>query len=410
MTFDEQDITKSGVGPEAPSIPSTGEVKELNIPWQKVFLWLALGSSVVGALVATKTLTQIEKTVADAREAAKPASISVVKIIAPDCTDCFAIDGALEELKKQSVNVTEERTVVFDAPEGRELIANLSIIRIPTYVVKGEITKKSIEGFLKANGEIRNDQFIFTKITPIFVDPNTKKQVGRVAVTYLTDTTCSQCVDLTLTVGAYKKVGVVIAEERSIPWDSPEGKNIISRYAVEKIPTFLLSSDIALYENVTSKWQGIGTVEQDGTYVARELPLPYRDLAQGKIVGLVDIIYLVDASCTECYKPEVTQREILVRGFGVGPRSEKTVDVATAAGQALVSKYKIIQVPTILLSPDADQYATLKSAWSQVGTVEPDAWYVFRKMEQLGTSTYKDLSTNQVVRPPTQSPDASQGQ
>lgn len=387
------------IGEEKEQDISIVQPRVVNLPWPKIFLGVTLIATVAGALFATKTLSGIDKNIANAKEEARAANIKLTKITTPNCVDCFSIDAAVSTLKKQNVSVGEENAVTSDSSEGKSLIKQFGIKRLPTYILTGEVTKKTIEGFVKNNGEIKNKTFVFTKIIPVFVDAKTRKEMGRVTATILTDPTCSQCIDPKLTVEAYKKAGVKIIEEKEVAWNSAEGQALISQYKVTKLPTFLLSKDIDLYDEVKTNWTRIGTVESDKTYIARNLSLPYRDIEKGQILGLVDLIYLADTTCADCYKPEVTQKSILTRGYGVGIRSERTVDVNSAEGQNLVNQYKIIKEPTILMSPDVEEYAGIKNVWKSVGTVEADGWYVFREMQQLGGIIYKDLASNEVIRP-----------
>lgn len=374
-------------------------VRSLNIPWPKVFLLVAVISTIVGALVATKTLAQTEKKITEAKEMARPANVTLTKIAIENCEDCFNVDDAIATFKKQNVSIDEEKTFLSTSAEATILITELGIKRLPTYIVKGEITKQSLEGFVKGNGYVKNDTFIFTGVTPLFIDPESNKEVGKVNATYITDPSCTQCINPKLTIEAYKKAGVKITGEKEIPWSSLEGQRIIGQYKIEKLPTFLFSPDVAYYPSIKDGWQNIGTVESDGTYVARQLFLPYRDVAKGQIVGLVDVIYLTDSSCADCYKPEEVHKNILVQGFGVGIASEQSVDVNSSYGKSLVSKYKITQVPTLLISPEAAEYTGIKQVWPQVGTTESDGWYVFRQVSGLGSVIYKDLAKNQVIRP-----------
>ncbi len=371
----------------------------VNFPWPKIFLGVALIATVAGALFATKTLSGIDKNIANAKEDARAADIKLIKITTPSCVDCFNIDTAVSTLKKQNVSVGDEKAVNSDSKEGKMLIKQFGIKRLPTYVVTGEISKKTLESFVKNNGEIKSRTFVFNKVTPVFVDATTKKEMGKVTATILIDPTCIQCVDPKLTVEAFKKAGVKIIEEKEVIWDSAEGQALISQYNVTQLPTFLLSEDIDLYDDVKTNWTRIGTVETDKTYVARNLLLPYRDLKRGQIVGLVDLIYLTDTTCSECYDSQQVQRPILTQSFGIGISSERTVDVNSSVGQELVNQYKIVKVPTVLLSSDAGQYPGLKNVWSSVGTIESDGWYVFREMAQIGNVIYKDLASNQVIRP-----------
>lgn len=368
-------------------------------PWQKLFLFVALSSSILGALFATKTLSSVNKNLAEAKEIARPANIKLTKITIPSCSNCFNLDEAVTTFKKQNVSVGEEKTIIFNSAEGQDLVNKLDVKRLPTYLATGETAKKSLEPFVKNNGLIKDNTFIFTKVTPVFIDSRTQKEVGRVTVTYLTDASCSGCIDPKLTVDGFKTAGVKISEEKSFVWDSPEGQSAIVKYRVTKLPTFLMSSGVDFYDSVKANWSRIGTVESDGTYVARNLVLPYRDLEQGKILGLVGVIYLTDSTCSDCYKPEITQKNILTRGYGVGIRSERTVDINSSEGRGIVSQYKIIKAPTILMSPEVDQYVGIKNVWKSVGTVETNGWYIFREMQQLGNIVYKDLASNQIIQP-----------
>lgn len=388
------------------SIAHIAQSRVVNLPWPKIFLGVTLIATVAGALFATKTLANIDKNIATAKEEARAANIKIIKITIPDCVDCFNLNDAVTMFKKQNIAVGEEKAVLASSSQGQSLIKKFEIKRLPTYIATGEVTKKTIQGFITSNGEVKNNTFIFKKVTPVFIEAVTKKQIGKVVATILTDPTCTQCTDPKLTVEAYKKAGVKITDEKEVLWNSAEGQKIISQYKVTKLPTFLLSSDIDYYEDVKANWARIGTVENDKTYVARNLFLPYRDVDKGQILGLVDLIYLTDSTCNDCYDAQKVQRPILTEAFGLGLSSERTIDVNSAEGQGLVNQYKVTKVPTILLSSDADQYINLKNAWKSVGTVETDGRYVFREMNQIGSVTYKDLASNQVIRP-TQQPASS---
>ena len=368
-----------------------------NITWSKIILIVTLAATVIGALVSTKILVAVNKNISAAKEAARPANVRIIKITTPNCQDCFNVDTAVNDFKKQNVKVEEEKTLTFDSPEASASIKEFAIKRVPAYIVSGEVSKNNLEGFVKNNGEIKDGQFVFTKVTPVFIDTETKQEVGKVIAIVLSDLSCTQCLDPRLTIDSFKKAGVKITDTNEVVWNSFKGQKLINQYKITKVPTFILSSDIDFYDNVKSSWTNLGTVEQDKTYVARNLFLPYRDLEKNQILGLVDLIYLTDSSCSECYKADAVQKPILKQGYGVGIRSERTVDVSSGEGQGLISKYKITKVPTILTSPESDQYTNLKNVWKNVGTVEQDGWYVFREMQQLRGVVYKDLTTNQIV-------------
>lgn len=369
------------------------------IQWTKVILGLSLLATVIGALVSTKILTDINKNVALAKEAAHPANVKIVKITTPDCTDCFNVDNAISSFKKLNVKVEEEKTVTLGSPEADTSIKQFAIKKVPTYIVTGDVTKNSLETFIKANGEIKENTFIFTNLSPVFIDPETKQEKGWVTATLITDPSCPQCLDTKAIVEGFKKGGVKIKDTKELSWNSLGAQKIINQYKITKVPTFIFSPEFDLYDSLKTSWSNFGTVEQDKTYVARNIPLPYRDLAKGQMEGFVDIIYLTDSTCTNCYKAQDVQRPILTKEYGVALRSERFVDVSSAEGRNLINKYSITKVPTILISPDVDQYANLKGVWKSVGTVDKDGWYIFTEMGQLGGVIYKDLTSNRIIKP-----------
>jgi len=364
----------------------------------KIFLFVALFAVIGGAFFALKTNNVLNKKSAEAKESARPANLEITIISTPNCENCFNINGAVDNFKKQNVLVDSEKQLPFDSPEAQIFIQKFAIQKVPTYIAIGEIEKKNIENFVKNNGEIRENTFIFTKIVPVYIDPASKKEFGHVQLTYITDPSCAQCLDFKPTINAYKKAGVKFIEEKSYPWNSSEGQKLIRQYKIIKIPTIVMSSGIAFYDQIKQVWQNIGTVENDGVYVARNIPLPYRDTGKG-LVGFVDVIYLKDFACADCYKPEEIHKNVLRNGYGIGIRSEKAIDIASAEGKNIVKKYQITKIPTMLVSPGISEYSNLAKVWPQVGTAEKDGWYVFRQMEQLGSMVYKDLSTNQIIRP-----------
>ena len=116
---------------------------------------------------------------------------------------------------------------------------------------------------------------------------------------------------------------------------------------------------------------------------------------------------LTDKSCTTCFEPDTFHKPILQR-MGVFFGHEKRIDIASAEGKSLVTRYKIKEVPTILLSGDVDAYPVLIHAWTTVGDVASDGTYVFRN-STVTEQPYRDLSTGEIVQPITAAPVQNDG-
>ena len=76
--------------------------EKLNISWPKIILAIALFATAAGALFSTKTLTDVNKNIALAKEAARPANVKIIKITDSTCQDCFYVDTAFTYFYKQN--------------------------------------------------------------------------------------------------------------------------------------------------------------------------------------------------------------------------------------------------------------------------------------------------------------------
>ncbi len=364
-----------------------------------VMLALLIGIGIFNVLTLNDATISITGLITAAEEEAKPAEIKLVKIIHSDCSDCFDIDKTIDTIKGANVNVIDESTLELSSNEAKDLIDKYDIEKIPTLVITGETDKSNVKSLWKRFGEVKDDgTFIFTKLTPVYVDAETKEILGRVSLTYIKDSSCDGCVDLSDFIEGLKQAGVQITEEVSLEYTSDGAQELIQKYDVKKIPALIISDNLLEYESIQQIWNQLNTTKNDGFYTLHAMAPPYRDLETKEIVGLVSVIYLDDESCFECY--DVNAHKNVLPRFGIVIKDEKTYDISSDEGSALVNKYNIINVPTVLLSPEANVYLTLQQIWTQVGTVEDDGWYVFTSTRQMGP--YKDLSTGEVVNPTTQ--------
>ena len=358
-------------------------------------LTVLLGILLVINLLLTSSLNKdLRKSAQELKEKLKPAKIEITSIKNSKCSDCFDISAVLSYVKSSNVNATKEKIVEFDSKDGRDLIKKYGIKKIPALVVTGEIEKVSIEGLEK-----NEDALLFTETSPPYTDALTGKIEGMVALYILKDSSCDKCNDLVQLISQIKAAGVKVSTEKKIESSSDEGKELIKKYSIGFAPAIILSKEAAAYDIMQEAWLQIGTKEDDGSYVLRSVYPPYINLTTGKLRGLVDLTYLVDKSCTPplCYNVSV-HREILTNPQGVFTiklEKEETVDVEDAKGKELIAKYNITQVPMVIISDEASAYPS-SQALKQFFSIEKDGFYVFRRLQVLGT--YRDLTTGQIVK------------
>ncbi|MBF8280334.1 MAG: hypothetical protein HW383_107 [Candidatus Magasanikbacteria bacterium] len=362
----------------------------------RALLGIAFLAALSGAIISFQTNTAIGKQIKVAEEKNQPAKITLQILTTPSCPDCFDIQKAVAAFKKFPVEVTAEKTLIFDSEEGKKLVADFGLERLPTFVASGDVTNEKLAGFIAQNGRLANNNFIFTKTPPVYIDPKDGAERGKIYVTILNDPKlCVGCAQPSELINQMKNAGIFIADTKTVSPFSEDGKSLTAKYKITAFPQIILSEDVKYYDifkNLT-----IGETQSDGVYVFRQMIPPYFDLAQNKILGKLRMTMLADKSCNECYDP--AKHNGLLSSMGVAVTNSEVVDVSSPQGKGLVNQYKIVNVPTIILSKDADVYNQLKSVWPAVGTVEKDGAYVFRKIEAIGDVIYKDLTKNLVIRP-----------
>lgn len=205
---------------------------------------------------------------------------------------------------------------------------------------------------------------------------------------------CEDCFDPVVMLEEIKKQNVKIVSEREVEVDSVEGKELISRFNIAKIPTFVISGEINKNAGLKDLWPQIGEAQED-SFVLRQVGAPYLEVVSGEVRGRGELIMLADSNCDKCY--DVAAHQLILRQFGFNQLGE-VIDAGSDKGKELVKKYNVLLLPTIILTGDLDVYPSLKSVWPQVGTVEDDGVYVFRKgVLQMGV--YKDLSSGKIIDP-----------
>ncbi len=334
------------------------------------------------------------------KEAAKviPPREITLTVLGSDCEDCFNISTAIDFLKQQKdINITEVKEISIE--ESTEMVGKYNITRLPALLITGNISNLTIPNF-----DAKEDALMFDKAPAPYYDVAEKRVKGKVTLVMLEDKSCKECFNMSLIVDQLKQVGIKMTSEQTIEADSIEGKGLIDKYKIERIPTLIFNKEALEYEVVKQVWEQVGTEESDGKLVLRLVNPPYVNVSTGKTEGLVDITYLIDESCEECYNGSVFG-ELMEGSFNLYFKKHESLDVTSTKGKVLVKKYNITLVPTAVLSKEANAYPNFAKSWEQVGTREKDGMFVFRKIsllegffEQTGEKlVYKDLSTGELV-------------
>lgn len=356
----------------------------------KIVILIALAAVLAGeVLVSSQTIFSL-------KESMRPASLSMTRIVDANCLTCTTV-GSLSDPIKNNLNVKlgDIKTLEFSSLDAKALVMKYNISRIPAIIVSGEFKKDNVVSVWgQLNGRMLADAVVI-EATPPYIDSHTSNEIGLVSVTYVVDPTCDVCFNITNVVSLFEQQGMKVSNTNTINYLTSDGQNAIANYNIKHLPAVIFSQDINAYPQIHQLIAQLNSTERNGSFAFDATSPPYLDLSQNKVVGLVNVILLNDSSCKTCYDPTV-HLQILQR-FAVAVSNTTILDINSTDGQALVAKYNITKVPTLLISQDAKYYPNLNVAWSPVGTVASDGWYIFRSTEVMGI--YKDIATNQIVNP-----------
>jgi len=325
-------------------------------------------------------------------------NVEIALITYSKCDDCNSTMYLLDQIESLSstfnLNISDVSYLAYDSAEGKALISKYSIKKIPTMVVSSEAGNSSdfADGWSNIGSRESDGAFVYRDVYPPYFDLGNNTLYGYVDTLEIT-TDCADCHNASQFVDFLKSdnVAMVIKNRTVLDQNSSEAQALISKYNITRLPAFLLSPDASAYPFTAQAWDLYGSTESDGWLVYRGIFPPYVDLsANGSVIGLVSLIELVPPDCSDCYNVSIHE-DGLNQSFGLVFGNKTTLMTNSTEGAALISKYNITKVPTVVISKEAMLYPDFNTSWAQMGTVETDGWLVFRALDLLGVD-YMNLT------------------
>lgn len=194
--------------------------------------------------------------------------VTVTLLTTPDCEDCREIQSMVTALEKV-LTIQEFNEVAYDSEEAMGLIEQYTLLFVPTLFLSKDAS--AYEGFadLWLNyGTVEDDgTFVLRSSIPPYLNTTTEDVEGIVDVTYLTDESCATCYNVSIHKAILEGFGVVFGEEETVDRNSDEGKALLQEYDITKVPTIILSPDVASYATVKQIWNTVGVIADDGSYI-----------------------------------------------------------------------------------------------------------------------------------------------
>ncbi|MDP3742414.1 MAG: hypothetical protein Q8R15_03805 [Candidatus Micrarchaeota archaeon] len=315
-------------------------------------------------------------------------TLGAILLTAPTCTACFSLEGLATALFPNRFDI-----VSYADQKGKDLATKYSIAKLPSLIIfdASKVQDPQIKPLLVT----RQDALVLESPAPPYVDVATGEVKGIVASFSISPTNCSQCVKASDFINEVNGNEVAI-QNQELNADSTKALELIAKYNLTFLPAFIFSEDLLEYGQFKQSWSSLGSVETDGNLIMRQPLPPYVNLSNDKIEGLVNATYLTYQNCSVCYN--VSIHRAAMQNYNVYLVNESYVDVASLEGQALIERYNVTKVPTLLLSREISVYVPLAKVWGRIGSVEEDGTFIFRNFNTVPGITYWDLINSSAVK------------
>lgn len=330
----------------------------------------------------------------DAGGPAGPAKADATVINPQGCPRCRSMDVFVEWLESasESLNISMGEVRNISAAEGAALIVKYNITRLPAVVLTGrQFPEAFVSEWTDSLGTQESDgALVLREAYPPYYENGAV--VGLVEGIAIIPANCPQCPD---TAGVFtyleENAGMAFSNTTLLMENDSRARALMAEYNITKVPGLLMSSDAEAYAPFTEYLLPLGEMK-GGWFVLRNVTPPYVDLqANGTVRGLVESVLLVNSSCADCYNVSDISAYI-AEGTGFALVKNSTLEANSSGGRALLRKYNITAIPTVLYSPEASAYPGFAGLWLERGnTVEKDGWFVFRGLADAGV-VYQNVS------------------
>lgn len=187
---------------------------------------------------------------------------------------------------------------------------------------------------------------------------------SNINITVIKSKSCQECFDASPFVEAIKKQKVKVVSEKEIDFSSEEGKELVKKYSITKIPAVIISGEIER-DRVLKDYLGKAGEIKDGIFILKNIGNPYVSADTGEVKGKVKLMVVIDKSCSICFDSSA-YANIMKRQLGMFIEKEEMFDIASKEAREIVKKNDITGVPAIVLSGDLLSYPAL----NQIGVIK----------------------------------------
>ncbi len=203
----------------------------------------------------------------------EPAKISFVILEPPaeKCGDCFDANLTIKRIENSHNVEYKTSSFPYGSALSQKYIEMYGIKTLPAIVVSGDVGSEKVKPAWQAlGGQEKDGQIVIGNMFPYY-DLESGQVKGVISAVVLEDKTCESCFDGSQYLETLKRFGLFVGDANIYDVSSKEGRALVEKYAVKKVPALILSPAANDYPGFADSWQSVGTIEKDGWFVFREV-------------------------------------------------------------------------------------------------------------------------------------------
>lgn len=215
----------------------------------------------IGLLVLTYLITSKRfESVSSVNVINGTSSVNGVNLTVIQCGGCFDASQIIDELISAGINISRITYLNESSSDGFETL--------PIIIMSENIRDYPFFNSLKYYGYWRSGEFVMNKMEPPVKNLSSGELLtGEVELIFVQPFNCTNCYDVRVHKLILNRFGLRIISERTVYEDD----SLVEKYNITKIPTIILSPQAQLYSTFMRVWSSVGTVEDDGFLVFRDV-------------------------------------------------------------------------------------------------------------------------------------------
>ncbi|MFA5106676.1 MAG: hypothetical protein WC506_07015 [Candidatus Micrarchaeia archaeon] len=266
VKFEEKDLDPSSAEAKqvagqysvtrAPAVIMTGDIAKISAPYG----WASANGAITSPKPAAPYVSIASGKVAGL--------VDSVIIYTPSCTQCTDLTQFTAALKQNGVVFSSEKTVDANTSEGQTYIEKYGATTTPFLVLsEGFGAYDSLAPQWSNVGRMVGSDYVMDIKLPPYYDLATGQVRGLLSMTVISDKACPTCSDLSVYKGIFEQTGVKIEQFKTLDITDEGAADLAKTYNVSKLPTFILSGDIAAYGSDFETSIKTGGTMVDGAFV-----------------------------------------------------------------------------------------------------------------------------------------------